>query len=528
MRALPMFVVVLLALVLASFGCQPGTGGGGDNGAPTILGALAVDATPRTIVPGGTSMGTVIASDPDAGDTLTYSWAIDAATKGTIVAGATPGTAIFTAAADAAEGTVATLTVTVDDGNGHTATASVDVTISQEAGFAVPEGTASGYVGADTCARCHSRTHDRWATSAHALATYTDARPGGSGFDAAWTNVECEDCHGPGHDHATSPGQRSTADVPWDVIDVPDHTVCQPCHSAGTSAPAAYTDWAGVPGANEGDPAIQEPSAHANSMEPMSDRDASCLDCHSVDRIDLWQDVVAPVTAATLVNDPITAENPVTCLVCHSPHRATTRDTNTDDAFGTGSICLECHSSVNAAPGWDASRDAPLQPRYNPAGDFIQTTKGFAEDGNELPGDPSPHLAAMDAEGNANLCVVCHAYASATSTGHTFLFRADDPPPASGCACHPGGLPEGLRSEIGARLTALQPYIPGRSAWGASFSRDQYDALSDADKTRFQIAVWDYALVNRDASRGAHNPDYAKAVLDVAEGIINDLTGSTL
>ena len=544
MRVLPLFIVVLLALVLASFGCQPGTGGGGDNTDPTINGVLAVDATPRTIVPGGTSVVTVIASDADAADTLTFAYAIDDAAKGTIVAGATADTAVFTAAADAAEGTVATLTVTVDDGNGGTATASVDVTISQEAGFAVPEGTAAGYVGDDTCARCHSRTHDRWSDSGHAGVTYTGTRA--AEFDATWTNVECEDCHGPGHDHATAPQQRTSDEVPWDQINVPTHEVCATCHVTGTGAPATFTEWSEY----DADPEDAENAlgtAHFRSMEPMDGRDADeayCLDCHSAQRIELQQDILPPpeVVPATLVNDPEPAsmDDGVTCLVCHSPHSATARDPNTSDDFGVGSLCLECHSTRNTnspftdTPGFDDSRGQPAQPRFNPAGDFIQTTLGYAEDGTELAGDPSPHVAVTDPdpEGNGHLCVACHMFQSATNAGHTWQIRLESG--ENRCqSCHPGqSYLDGLQPGIQARLDGLEPYMPPRRNWDTDpsllFHQGDYDALSDADKALYEIAVWDYGLVSRDGSTGAHNPAYAKAVLAVAEGIINELTGSEL
>ena len=100
-----MFVVVLLALVLASFGCQPGTGGGG---APEIDGLLSLDAMPRSVAQGGTTTIEATAS----GTGLTYAWAVaaDDAALGTVAAGATAGTAVFTAAADAADGSVATVT----------------------------------------------------------------------------------------------------------------------------------------------------------------------------------------------------------------------------------------------------------------------------------------------------------------------------------------------------------------------------------------------------------------------------------
>lgn len=545
LRLLAFLVILLFAFGLATFvGCgaapanNDNTNNNDDNTNnnddttntdPAIDGLLALDAMPRSVVPGGTTTIVASASDADAGDTISYVWAVatDDAALGTVAEGETTGTAIFTAADGAAEESVATVTLTVTDSAGGTVTASVDITITSSAAFLVPEGSLNGYVGAETCARCHSRFVERTLASAHGVAEYADARAQAD-FDGDWTNVQCEDCHGPGHDHATNPSQRSTDEVPWDRIDVPTYEVCETCHSEGTSAPATWTEWAGIPGAAEGDPAIQEPSGHANSMEPMNDRDSSCLDCHSGTRIELWQDVVAPVAAALLTNDPITAEEPITCLVCHSPHSATARDSNSDDTFGLGSTCMECHVTYYDGPGFDSDNNRFYEPRYNPAGDVIQGLKGFAEDGTELAGDASAHLGATDADGEADTCVVCHVYPSETSTGHTFLFRDDDPPPASGCMCHPSGLPEDGRVDVAARIAALAPYIRGRTSWGASFSEAQYTALTAEDQARYQVAVWDYALARRDSSDGAHNMDFIEEVLDVAEGIINDVAGAAL
>lgn len=523
MRAFPPIVVVALALGLTLYGC---TGTNVPNNPPVISGMVSLDASPRAVLPGGTSLIAVIASDDGATGGLTYTWAVDDAAKGSIAPGQTAGTAVFTAAQGVADGTVATITVTVTDGGGAIATASVSVTISQDAGFVVPEGT-NGYVGADTCAHCHSLFMTRWNGGAHATANYAGPR-NNPGVDRGWSNVQCEDCHGPGHDHAVNPEQRSTATVPWDVIDVPDHTICQACHWEGTGAPPAYSEWAGDAAAT---PPI-EASAHAAALEPMEGRtsdEAVCLDCHSAERILEYQDVEPPVAAETLVSAPITAENGITCLVCHRAHGPSVRDPNTSDDYGTSSLCFECHTSTEPQYGWDDSRNAPKQPRWNPSTEVMQSRLAFNADGTEFVGDPSPHLAVSDQDGSGDgrLCIACHAYRSATNSGHTFKFRREAG--ENRCqACHPTSYLDFTQPAIQARLNALRPYIPGRTSWGASFSRAQYDALSDADKVKYQIAVWNYALINRDGSLGAHNAAYARAVLSIAEDIINDLTGANL
>ena len=86
----------------------------------------------------------------------------------------------------------------------------------------------SPYAGVETCAGCHQREHQIWATSRHAHAMATLERKSQQfdnecvrchvvgfqrgGFQSLYTtpqfaNVQCEECHGPGRQHADNPAK---------------------------------------------------------------------------------------------------------------------------------------------------------------------------------------------------------------------------------------------------------------------------------------------------------------------------------
>lgn len=112
-----------------------------------------------------------------------------------------------------------------------------------------PEGHAS-YVGAATCAGCHTNAHAQWATTAHASAYPTLVardkqfdlecvgchvtgyqQPGGStlGFTDTLEGVQCEACHGPGSLHAAAP----TAAAPKPTIQRSvTAATCVGCHNS--------------------------------------------------------------------------------------------------------------------------------------------------------------------------------------------------------------------------------------------------------------------------------------------------------
>lgn len=118
----------------------------------------------------------------------------------------------------------------------------------------VPEGQ-SGFIGVERCATCHAEEHRFWQSTSHAAAYATLERqnkqfnldcvechvtgydkPGGSTvtFVDKLTNVQCENCHGPGSRHAASPAN------PDFITKAPEKSLCAPaCHHP----PHVKADW---------------------------------------------------------------------------------------------------------------------------------------------------------------------------------------------------------------------------------------------------------------------------------------------
>jgi cytochrome c554/c'-like protein len=89
-------------------------------------------------------------------------------------------------------------------------------------------GGESPYAGGETCAGCHEKEHQIWMNTRHAHAMATLERKSQQfdnecvgchvvgfqkgGFQSLYTtpqfaNVQCEECHGPGREHASNPGK---------------------------------------------------------------------------------------------------------------------------------------------------------------------------------------------------------------------------------------------------------------------------------------------------------------------------------
>lgn len=118
----------------------------------------------------------------------------------------------------------------------------------------VPAGE-SGFVGVERCATCHAEEHRFWQSTSHATAYATLERqnkqfnldcvechvtgydkPGGSTvtFVDKLTNVQCENCHGPGSRHAAAPAN------PDFITKSPQKSLCAPaCHHP----PHVKVDW---------------------------------------------------------------------------------------------------------------------------------------------------------------------------------------------------------------------------------------------------------------------------------------------
>ena len=125
----------------------------------------------------------------------------------------------------------------------------------------------SPFAGAQACQACHLSAHEAWKKSRHAGALATLEKVGKQfdpeclachvvglekgGFISkeltpALANVQCENCHGPGKDHARNPAQRTGPPVGVSsnngaVMVKPDMRTCRTCHRGSHSPTFAFS-----------------------------------------------------------------------------------------------------------------------------------------------------------------------------------------------------------------------------------------------------------------------------------------------
>jgi hypothetical protein len=429
---------------------------------------------------------------------------------------------------------------------------------------------AGTYVGVAACQRCHSGglatpMTQQWSQTAHA-GIFTAGINGGSGTTGAncfpchtvgydvnatlpnggfsalmkqlnWTwptklqpgnwdavpaqlqnvaNIQCENCHGPGSQHANYGGDTL-------AISVPNNSgACQRCHDAPTHH-VKGTEW--------------NASMHAvTTRDPSGTGREGCVGCHTANGF------IQRMNGQTVTN---TAYRSIDCGACHEPHgktnpgtaphliRSLTAVTLADgtkiDAAGSGALCMNCHQArVNASTYVPTTAPSSrFGPHHGPQADMLAGTNGFTY-GQQIPS--SAHIWAAD-----DTCVTCHMQATATTDaaflkagGHTFKPAFTD---ATGkkvelvaaCqSCHGkqittfnfqlfdynnDGKIEGVQTEVQNLLDQLSTMLPPNNQVKTALT-------IDSTWTRPQLeAAYNWQFVANDGSKGVHNTAYAVGLL---------------
>src|ERR1035437_9422937 len=466
--------------------------------------------------------------------------------------------------------------------------------------------TAATYMGINTCALCHSGgkiAEDKfttWQTTAHSmifsngingyLGSYsvsclkchtvgynTTATATNGGFDdvmksTGWTfptvltnsnwaaipaslrnlgNIQCENCHGPGSQHAYGLGDTNLISKTVYSGD------CNQCHDAPTHH-IKGTEW--------------YVSRHAMTTGPSS---ANCLPCHSANgfiaRADVNPDGSYAVTATTNATFA-----PFPCQTAHDPHgetvpannphllRALAAVTMPDGTVvtnaGFGAVCLQCHQNRNGG-ATNQLANYPLGKTTwfggstfgvhdNPQGDMIEGINAHTY-GQSIPS--SAHRSAV-----TNLCVGCHMQtvnlgdpAFLLAGGHTWNMSytvvtngvTNTVAKVDVCVqCHGpltsfdmvrgdyngDGVTEGVQTEVQHLLDKLSTLLPN-STYQANSNNYVADGLvktSVSYKTNWPVkflkAGYNWQFVQMDGSRGVHNAPFAVGLLKAS---IGDLTG---
>lgn len=470
--------------------------------------------------------------------------------------------------------------------------------------------TAGTYVGVQTCELCHSGgkvaedEYTSWALTPHAT-FFTKAIDGlesshyskncischtvgydtntnavNGGFDdvalqLGWTfpavltngnwaamppalqnlaNIQCENCHGPGSEHAAALGQTNISNWPRIGVTFLAGT-CNQCHDSLVNH-SKGSEWAN--------------SIHARSTRtPSGAGRQACARCHTGGGFAGYADALASNTTYT-TNNADTTYTSITCQTCHDPHDASNPhqlrmpesvvlgDGTAVTNAGAGALCMNCHQSRNGSVTNSIVQYASLQqtwaggssfgPHDSPAADMLEGVNGWTY-GKVIPS--SAHALSV-----SNTCVGCHMQTVASTDpaflqagGHTWNMTYTNSAGATldkvdvCIQCHGqitsfdmvkedyngDGVIEGVQTEVQHLLDKLSTMLPpaGYRADGNYVADGLVKTLSfNWSQTnmpvKFLEAAYNWQLVNNDGSRGVHNAAYAVGLLKAS---IADLTG---
>jgi len=383
-------------------------------------------------------------------------------------------------------------------------------------------------------------------------------------YTANLAGVQCENCHGPAANHASSPDDPTV--IPRVEIAA---TVCGGCHSASHTTytnPPTFEEWSSSPHAAVVPDALAVMSASTNNI-------SSCGECHSGSvRLTL----INGLNPVSLTNDLNVA---ITCVVCHDPHQTNANpaqlrnplaSTNyftlaTTDVFTNKysantniNLCGQCHNSRGAA--WtDTSRAPHHSPQYN----FLLGSVGELLTGPAT-FNPGTHAGLPSSAMNSlsgtfyltNQCTDCHLQ-NDSSGGHDHSFAVTSDAVCFNCHVtdpeflEQAFLTPAISNNVVTLLTALNRWAvlkapptlqsnglvaweyttPGGLAWQTNAS-GQITAWSLGNPVAFtgpntagqalipdtvKRARFNLYLVLNDGSFGVHNPGLALSLLNAAE-----------
>ncbi len=463
-----------------------------------------------------------------------------------------------------------TVSVTVETGDSGSATLTKVI-------------TAGRYLGAGTCAFCHTATegipaiyHD-WMETPHATA-FTKAIDGIStdhfnqncischvvGFDSntnavnggwddiakstGWvfpahgtngnweampaklknvSNIQCENCHGAGSEHATMAlfdpeASKSAISVSFNAGS------CSQCHDSLTHHYRS-AEW--------------NNSKHARSVEETS---GSCARCHEPKG---YADFAAGKPAVSVEHDSIS------CAACHDPHvdanphqlrtlaNVTLMDVSKPGGptvvteGGSGKTCMQCHISRRDAVDYVevTAGSNRYGPHHGPQTDMFVGANAMTY-GKDIPS--SAHREVIE-----DSCVTCHMQENegtpsfTKAGGHTMQMKWDSGTNVyemtEACVqCHGeiegfdfkrqdydgDGVVEGVQTEVKGLLDKLAMMLP---PYGSTVIPTDTTTIKAYTRPELR-ALYNYLFVWEDGSYGVHNLSYAVGLLKAS---IADLSG---
>ncbi len=365
------------------------------------------------------------------------------------------------------------------------------------------------------CASCHKSIDSTWHTTDHSD-SYTrllkntgydckgchtvgyDVNPlannGGiddvlSGDMAALTNIQCENCHGPGSRHKGDSTNNISISLRSDL--------CLKCHyfpsHRATYVPRDYTI-----------------SSHSKGIDSASQQE-QCSECHSAFQ------AIYKLDSSKTKYKLRTGEPQISCQVCHDSHNSKNhvgletdslnirqpaavklKDNSIIVSGGRGKLCMTCHHSSAKA---DTTKSFPFEGPHFPQADMLSGTNVFAS-GKGF--QESMHLNLI-----TNSCVQCHM--TNRDGGHTFK------PSLDACTeCHPGYDEDSLslsQNTVKRLLSTIAGKFPMTDTPIVKI-KPSYTSIQ-------RIAAYNYLFVNNDGSYGIHNYSFTLDLLRRTDSLLN-------
>lgn len=294
-------------------------------------------------------------------------------------------------------------------------------------------------------------------------------------------------------------------------------TSCVSCHSVSHREPIemAYAD-----------------SPHSTGSSWARGTSASCARCHNNEGfIDFMSNLyIDSLGFATANPEGYNISNPITCTGCHDSHRSfdfandgndyAVRSLqavnlfidpsvqidirNSSDELGRSNLCVNCHQPRDSyeIPGPTADYEitsSRFGPHNGPQATLLEGIMGANVAGSA--GYPGVGSAAHR---QGSSCIACHMGETTDGSdgGHTWI------PTENTCiTCHTNGPPAEVTGFAGdmARLRDLLIAAGAITETGSTVPGTYSPQVAQA--------TWNYRTLEADGSRGVHNPNYTKALL---------------